>query len=607
MTDAPTTPDPIEIAMEAEASGRAPSGIGAAFLAEQKRLVRWQVANERAGFTLKALAGLAALALAGVLAWAVWDASRADGAVIEPFDTAPALVAQGLTGEALANELMSRVTALQDSIIASDRPRREALNGADRINVVIPQTGVSIGEAQRLLRGWLGRETHLSGSLRPAAAGGLTLALRVDGRRVDVKAPPADQLGSADAWLDAAAEAALREIDPFRYASMLNATRRFDEAKQVLLLLRITGSQKDRAWAWTATGVNLRGVGDLSASREASRISYRLDPNSDSTANALVNEERLLGHTEAVRFYARAALRATDPKNRARIAHRTAQVMSWDNDWLGAFRQTSALMAEQTWGRPQYPIGLAYLHALALVRLHEPTEARLLAPDVRFGDDMALRVWVEGAAERGDWAEAAALLQLPWSMDSGLDALAPYRDRVTRWPWQAYLAAREGRFDAAREIAGRTPLDCYLCVRMRGRIEALAGQPAAADRWFAEAVRQGPSLADAEQEWAQAKLARGDRAGALVLTREAARKAPNWADPRKLEGDLLALAGDDAGAVRAYAAAAKRAPRWGGLHLAWGRALAREGKAAEARAKWQAASGMDLNPEQRAELQRVRR
>src|SRR4051812_28880165 len=62
MTDAPTTPDPIEIAMEAEASGRAPSGVAVGLLQDQRRLVRWQIAGERAGFALKLLTGAAGLA-----------------------------------------------------------------------------------------------------------------------------------------------------------------------------------------------------------------------------------------------------------------------------------------------------------------------------------------------------------------------------------------------------------------------------------------------------------------------------------------------------------------------------------------------------------------
>ena len=76
---APTTPDPIEIAMEAEASGEAPLGVAHEFLVEQKRLVRWQVANERAGFALKLGIGVAGLVVTVAIGLMAWDASRAAG------------------------------------------------------------------------------------------------------------------------------------------------------------------------------------------------------------------------------------------------------------------------------------------------------------------------------------------------------------------------------------------------------------------------------------------------------------------------------------------------------------------------------------------------
>jgi tetratricopeptide (TPR) repeat protein len=605
MTDAPTTPDPIEIAMEAEATGQAPEGVAHALLVDQRRLVRWQIAGERAGFILKLAAGLAGLALAAGLGCAVWDASQARGTVIEPFDTAPALAAQGLTGGAVANELQARLTALQVSA-TTDRALREFSSSASQINVVIPQTGVSVGEALQLLRGWLGHETHVSGALRPTPDGALELSLRVDGRQVAVTPPPAELRGSADAWLAAGAEAALRETDPYRYANWLTFNDRDAEVVRLVGPLMASGSRSDRAWGWVVLATNLRRQGDFAGSIRASEMAYRLNPHSDSTANGLVNLNRYFGRDEAMRYWARAALAATDHRDRGRVAQRTAQVRGYDNDWLGVVSGLEALMATADWGAPRYPPNLLHLYAEGLARLHEPTVALLSDPigELVAITDVTLRAAPVELAEAGRWNELAQLLALPWS-DATPDAQRPYLDRTVRWPWQAYLAARGGRFDEARALVGRTPPDCYFCLRVRGQIEALGGQPAQADRWFTEAVRQGPSLANAEQEWAEAKLVRGDRPGALALAREAARKAPHWADPRKLEGDVLALAGDDRAAIRAYEAATRLAPRWGGLHIAWGKALARQGKTAKAQTQWRAASDMDLGPEERAELARV--
>ena len=70
---APTTPDPIEIAMEAEALGEAPRGVAHRVLAKQEQLIGWQIASERAGFALKLLTGAAGLAVAVALVPGITD------------------------------------------------------------------------------------------------------------------------------------------------------------------------------------------------------------------------------------------------------------------------------------------------------------------------------------------------------------------------------------------------------------------------------------------------------------------------------------------------------------------------------------------------------
>lgn len=52
---APTSDDPVELAMEAAATGRAPSAAVQALIENQNRLVGWQIATERAAFALKLL------------------------------------------------------------------------------------------------------------------------------------------------------------------------------------------------------------------------------------------------------------------------------------------------------------------------------------------------------------------------------------------------------------------------------------------------------------------------------------------------------------------------------------------------------------------------
>ena len=604
---APTTSDPVEIAMEAEASGDPPRGVAHEVLVEHRQLIRWQVANERAGFALKLVIGVAGLAVTLAMGLMVWDASRASGAVIEPFDTAPGLAASGLTGEAVANELLSRVTAMQQAA-GANRPFRQSSNGADRINVVIPQTGVSIGEAQRLLRGWLGHETYVSGALRPGEGGGLELSLRVDGVRVVVPAPPDPRRGSPDAWLDAGAEATFRETDPYRYATWLVQRGRDTESEAVFRRLTRSGSVVDRAWGWTGLSSAMRRRGDFAGSVAAVRNALAMDPTLATARQILYEQHGQSGQDEHARYWAREAARSAESLDRNSRTSNSTRAKAWDNDWLGVVEQTDRRVSQaRTWGSQDYPPSTISNWGRAYARLHQPVQASLI-----LHDDDPLRNWTSLSAaatllaETERWRELEQILARPWNSftTTPVQVLA---DRTMRWPWQAYVAARLGRLDEARALIARTPADCYLCVRMRGRIAALAGQPSEADRWFAEAVRQGPSLADADLEWAQVKLQRGDSSGARALAQQAARKAPRWADPLKLQGDLYLQAGDAKAAGRAYATASRLAPRWATLHLRWGEALAKLGKADDARAKWRAAATMDLTAAERAELAQVSR
>ncbi len=81
-------------------------------------------------------------------------------------------------------------------------------------------------------------------------------------------------------------------------------------------------------------------------------------------------------------------------------------------------------------------------------------------------------------------------------------------------------------------------------------------------------MRQAPSVPFAYAEWAEAKLARHDDAGAIALARIAHAKGPNFADPLKAWGDALAGQGHWSEAVAKYGEALKDAPGWTALRQA---------------------------------------
>jgi tetratricopeptide (TPR) repeat protein len=614
MTEAPTTPDPIEMAMEADARGEAPGALAREVLRRQARLIGWEIADRRAAFGLKLLLGAAGLAVAALIAWACWDASRASGIVVEPFDTSPGLAAQGFTGEATAHELVSRLSALE-AATSSSREERRLSGAADNVTLVIPQTGVSVGEAQRLLRAWLGHETHISGALRPAP-NGLTLSVRIDGRYFAVEPPPPDQLGSAEAWLDRGAQAVMRETDAYRYASWLFQAGRVAESTALMRRITMSGSPNERAWAWSGLAVNYRGVGHMPDAIAAGREAVRLNPE---FTNAWANwgtAEALVGRMEPALIHMRQAgvVARRTHVSAARTAGAFVQQARYENDWRGVEKYAEdSLVSPSSYAATGGLLPAHYARILSFVARHDLTAARLAEAAMEppfnplIGGPVPTHAVARERADLEDWAGLEAVMSAPVHAQPQQVGAAEVTEHVVRIPWRAYAVARQGRMDEARALLATTAADCYPCLVMRGRIEAMAGDPAAGDLWFAEARRQGPSLADAEQAWGEVKLARGDATGALALFQQAAKKAPGWAEPLKGEGDALVGLGRPKGALKVYAAAADRAPRWGGLRLAWGEALAKAGKPADAQKQWRAAAAMDLAPSERTRLAQVSR
>jgi tetratricopeptide (TPR) repeat protein len=173
-------------------------------------------------------------------------------------------------------------------------------------------------------------------------------------------------------------------------------------------------------------------------------------------------------------------------------------------------------------------------------------------------------------------------------------------------PWLAQALVRTGQIVQASALIATTPTDCYLCLRTRAIVAAASGDPRAADRWFAEAVRQAPSPPFAWLEWGQAKLDRHDIPGAIAALAAAHRASPSFADPLEVWGEALLAGGDADGAAAKLSQASANAPRWGRVQIKWGEALTKLGKMDEARRHLAEAARLDLSAAERAELARMR-
>jgi hypothetical protein len=609
---APTTPDPIEMAMEALAAGAEPQGVAVRVLERQARLLGWQIASERAGFALKLLTAAAGLAAAAAFGLMAWEASRANGLVVAGFTAPPAYAARGLSDEVLATDLTNRIAALVRATNAGSLTRTDDVrgDGADAaIKVEIPQTGVSLGEVARYLRGWLGHERRLTAALRDDGAGMASITVALPGAdQLAVRGPA----GDVDALMNAAAETAFAMFDPENVIIYLGQHgRQADADAAAERLMHAAQTPRDRARAY---GFMAAIDPNRARALTLAQLSIRMDPEMQSGWLEGMNASISLAHDEAALGYARGLATRRRSYQDPSVQAAFPSVVAYSR-WLAAM-----LMGD--YAEPQ---GLAALvggasaayanRAAAKALQHDPAGAaeQLAFAQVAEGiqPTKALETRWDAASAAGDWPAALGPAQA-LVRAAGRDAPpgAPLffsRQRTVELPtkyrpWLALAEARTGDVAGARALAAMGPLDCYLCVRVRGQVAEAAGDRAGADRWFAEAVRQGPSLPFADLEWGQAELARGDVAGATAAFSRSHALSPQFADPLEAWGEALAAAGDTKAAAGKYAAADRIAPQWGRLHLKWGEALAKAGRADEARAQFRTAARLYLSGPDRAEL-----
>ncbi|MDB5435614.1 MAG: hypothetical protein JWR47_1871 [Phenylobacterium sp.] len=598
----------------------------AAFLAAQRKLAELQARqlngqvrdlkvrslSDLVKLALQGLTLAAALALIVVLVAMVNDAANARGLVVAGFSAPPSFAARGMSGEVLAGELISRIDAVHRFANANSLTRSDDVRGdnADAVKLEIPQTGLSLDDLARFLRRRLGHEVRLTGDVRDEGAGIAAITLAVSGSDpIVVRGTAADM----DGLLQQAAEKAFQAFDPSNFILYLVGRGRSDDAREAADHLAHFGRTPDEQTAGYALSANTDG--DRRRASSTILIAIQAAPTNMASRMEAASSNQALGHDEAMLAFARQLLKLR-PEDQPRqqqgsgVAFLRATAKARIDQATGDFGNLESDQAPLVGDLSDRFVRAARAAAL----LHDGgTAAGRLARLETLGDGQTLPVlearWRLAAAV-GDWPSArataealmkAADLARAASQASAAGFIQAKRETVYE-PWLALSQARTGQVTQAQAVVGQTPLDCYLCVRARAQVAAAAGDRAGADRWFAEAVRQGPSLPYAHLEWGQAKLARGDVRGALAELAKARSLGPRFADASEAWGEALLASGDAAAAEQKFQAAAALAPRWGRLHLKWGEALARQGRAEDAHSQFKAASALSLSAPDRAEL-----
>ncbi len=540
-----------------------------------------------------------ALLVLGVLlavARMTFQAMRDHGLVVEDFTVPSDLVARGATSQALAEDLASRVAAIGAFASSRSIAQTGAVH-ADQgsvLKVQIPETGISIDELERFLHRWLGHQTVVNGELLEQAGGSISLVLHIGG------ADPIVMSGSSadlEGLMQAAAEKAFAIFDPSNDVVYLRDTGRPAEAYDAAVRYAHNAHQlpsRDRAAAYA-----LLAFADPDPRRGLSSalIATDIDPRVMSGWSEAMLYSLLLGHDEAAVDFARKAIgtkRRDQPASRQDYyPYRIAEYHGLIDRTIGdlAALRSDVEVADQA------PIVSLVAHysdrAQVAALLHDETMAQqdlTLALAAGPTDRTVLQARWDVSTSAGDWAQAldaakalvalgAAQTSARQSSASELTAFPELALETQYDPLLAYTEAMTGDTASATALISQTPTDCYLCVRTRAKVAAVAaavagdpasaaGDAATADRWFAEAVRQAPDLPMAYYEWGQALLARGDLAGAARELALAHEKGPHFADPLKAWGDVLAKQGHWSDALAKYDEALKYAPNWAALKQA---------------------------------------
>lgn len=627
-SDFPDTPDPVEIAMAAVATGADRHQAARAVLEKHACLIDIQCEREKEELGVLRVQRLtrwlvlgAVLALLIALGALIWNASRSTSLVIEPFGVPPTLAQRGLTGKVVSARVLDELAELQRRTESMRGEKSYANDWQGDIQLDIPQTGISIGEAWRTLKGWLGEETRIGGEIvqLPTGLAVTTRAGPLSGGTV--QGPE----GEVDRLVREAAAGIYKVTQPYRYAISL-AQEKAGETEQVLLGLTGNESEMERKWAYSGLSSMARRRGDNRRAIAMARQALAIDPNLLPGIGNLSLAQGNLGHDEAMLASADRVRRAWKKVEFGEYDERVAALNltmtnAMSTERLGDAPGTERHALEILKGGPSSfaSTGIIFRSRAAMIA-HDHPRALALARQYRGpadsevgaeGASLIVRAGLERALDHGDKAAAEAAADalvlaveaaLVTSGEPGLTS--PWLGSYAR-PQAAIAYGRIGNAAKASALADRLPRDCYDCLRARGWAAFAAGDRRGAERWFQEAIRQGPSIPMAYSDHGETLLRSGDLAEAARRFEEANARGPAWADPLKLWGDALTRLGRYREAVEKYRAAAERAPRWGLLHIELAKALWRIGSSNESAATLRRAAGMDLSTADRNRLKRL--
>jgi tetratricopeptide (TPR) repeat protein len=500
------------------------------------------------------------------------DAFTSRSVVVDAIEIAPNIASQVPSGQILSAGLLDVLTRIQAATRSSAEHRALSNAWTSEISVDIPETGVSIGQLERMLKNRFGHDQHIEGDLVASGKGGLALTVRGSGIMPSTFTDAGGDLGKL---LTQAGEYVYGQSQPGLWTAYLTNNGRRDEAIRFAQGAYATVAASEKPFVLNYWANAISGNGGEGASREALtlwRETIRLKPDYWVGYNNILVGLAGIGDEEGVVRVGLQMMQAAGgrPGRASEDLYQNYDQLVWDlpaeHASFIADIEANGGVGTSTAASGAEGLGVAAFEA----QMHDP-EAAVLRLKTTPVDEKNVSDAAGAANARALLAEEQGDLQgaaLQW------DAyLAAYADPTVATQNPSYIcyaavtyektgqpAKAQAALDAPQKAIGvGTFVDCY---RFRGDVLDLRGDWAGAQEWYAKTVKLAPSLPAGYYSWGVALAKHGDPAGAAEKLKLATEKGPHWADPLKAWGDVLVKQNQPKEALAKYDEALKYAPNW---------------------------------------------
>ena len=233
------------------------------------------------------------VAIIGALFWDAWSSRSV---IVDPFDVPASIAAQGISGKVVASELLDRLKAFQDATRTNQLKRAVADAWSNKIELQIPEAGISIDEVENLLHRWLANDQHITGSVVEEGKG---IALTIRGDRFAARSFTGSR-AQLHALTIKAAEYVYGGSEPYLFGVYLEEQGRALEVIALVQSAFSTASHTDKPLLLSVWSNALADLGRYREALDKAREGVRLDPRFWLGYDNMMGDDQSLGEEEAI-------------------------------------------------------------------------------------------------------------------------------------------------------------------------------------------------------------------------------------------------------------------------------------------------------------------